>query len=70
MPLVNDDGLKPLEQGRCLGVGQQHTQRFRRGDQDLRWGAQLFAALVGRRIAIADSDTNRPAHGRNRLLNR
>ena len=70
VPLVDHHRLQPLKQLRGLRVGQQNAQGFRRRNQDFRGSAQLFAAFVGARVAIANPHPQRPAHRLDRLLDR
>ena len=68
VPLVKHHRLELTEQLRRLGIGQQHAQGFRRGDQDLGRRAQLLAAFMAAGVAVADRQAQGPAHGPDRCL--
>jgi len=68
MPLIQDHRVELGKQPLGMATSQQHAQRFGCGDQDLRRCLDLFVAITGGGVTVADAHPQWPAHGLNRLL--
>src|ERR1700730_1299841 len=56
--LVDDDGLNIMQDRAAALRGEENVERFRRGDENVRWPLQHGAALVHQGVAGADRGPN------------